>query len=152
MLGAVSDALVSLAETAILGASVHIGPPNKSRSSPTEIAIWLYHVEQDRSDEHLPSRNPDGSIRSPRQMSFALHYLVCVSGGIERAAQDSFERLWDELQKVAIMDLDVNGPDELRVSVQIESLDIPTLAAIWTTLGPLPLQPSIAIIVRGPVD
>jgi len=146
MLGRIVEALAGQVRTALSGAAIWPGPPRqRSDSDPMEVAIWLYHISPD-AVSHLPTHDPGRIFVAPR-LTASLHYLLVVSGGRERDAHDAIGVLWKAMHHHALLGGEETG--STGVDLAIETLDIETLAGLWSTLAPLPMRPSVAVTARG---
>lgn len=147
-LGALGAAIVSRAQTAAPAANVVLGPPGPA--GDTTIAIWLFHLAENRSLRQ--SRRPGEAGYHQEALHLDLQYLVCAGGADAAAAHDALGRIASAFSAdptVLMEEADGAEPAAASVTFTLESLPLADLAALWSSLGPLPLQPAIVLAARG---
>jgi hypothetical protein len=146
MLGKIVDALSQQVHAVLPDVAIRVGPPRaRSESDPLEVAIWLYHLSED-AVSGVSTYDPSRAFIAPR-LCLSLHYLLVAGGGSHRAAHDATGLLWRGLHHQSLTDSeDKSG---VGVDLQLDPLDADRMAHLWATLAPLPMQPAVAVTVRG---
>lgn len=152
MLSAVNEDILRLVEAAVPDASVGLGPPAKQSSNGgLQVRLWLYRIaaeERFDNNEHRPQ--PAGSPPATRDALVSLHFLITGVAADESAALDALASIWGELVARPVLERSqASDAGDPGVRLLIESLDMATMSALWSTLGGLPLQPSIALRAHG---
>jgi hypothetical protein len=143
-LGAMGEALCALAQAAVPGAVVRLGPPAQASGPAVEIAVWLYQVEPDAAlrNQQLPGRGTD---RSPPPLALRCAYLLSPAARDTRAAQDALGALVAAIHAQPLL----HAANGATLQATLEPLPLERLTALWGTLAGLPLQASVAVLVRG---
>ncbi|MDG5489444.1 DUF4255 domain-containing protein [Sphingomonas sp. BGYR3] len=141
-IAAATLALADLARAAVPGADVRIGPPGPAAGETLSVALWLVQVEPDASSTNR--RRPDGPAADRPASLLTARYLIAVAGTDGAETHRALGALAAALGNGA--GVAGKGPP-LRFS--IDPLPLDSCAALWATLGPLPMQPWLALSVRG---
>ncbi|MGC6400691.1 Pvc16 family protein [Sphingomonas sp. FW199] len=143
-----SLALADLVRAAVPRADVRIGPPAAATGNDLSVALWLYRVDPDANARNVRRVGP----ADPTQPGLFLtaHYLLSVTGPDQADAHHALGAL-----ALAINDHPVLATGEGDACIAaapplaIEPLPIETVTALWSTLGPVPLHPWLALSVGG---